>query len=71
MPRHAPSQRRGPRANPTKLDKEPDVVTAIGSLVPITSMKASSLSFTIAPRSALIEVWRRQLGLPAPEVDLG
>ena len=33
-----------------------DVVTAIGSLVPITSMKASSLSFSIAPRPAFIEV---------------
>ena len=29
---------------------------AIGSLVPITSMKASSLSFSIAPRPAFIEV---------------
>ena len=33
-----------------------DVVTVIGSLVPITSMKASSLSFSIAPRPAFIEV---------------
>ena len=31
-------------------------VTAIRSLVPITSMKASSLSFSIAPRPAFIEV---------------
>ena len=33
-----------------------DVVTVIRSLVPITSMKASSLSFSIAPRPAFIEV---------------
>ena len=37
-------------------NKKNDSVTAIGSLVPITSMKASSLSLPNAPRSALIDV---------------
>ena len=53
-----PCSRRDDRS-PTVCDlhaRQHVVVTAIGSLVPITSMKASSLSFSIAPRPAFIEV---------------
>ena len=50
------SEPRGGKREASERQAGHDVVTAVGSLVPITSMKASSLSLPNAPRSALIDV---------------